>query len=91
MKKAEFITAIANETNQNEKVVKKIINTFLATIQGELVKGENFGIVGFGTFKVINRAEKEGRNPRTGESLIIPAYKTVYFSSAKALKEALKE
>ena len=59
------------------------------SIAEELKKGEQIQLVGFGTFKVSERAAREGRNPQTGETMQIKASKTPKFTAGKALKDAL--
>ena len=56
----------------------------------ELAKGEKIQLVGFGTFEIRERAEKQGRNPRTGETMTVPASKVPAFKAGKALKDAVK-
>ncbi|PHG56949.1 HU family DNA-binding protein, partial [Bacillus toyonensis] len=64
-------------------------DTVLESLQQALQKGDNVQLIGFGTFEVRERAAREGRNPSTGESLIIPAKKAPAFKAGKQLKEAV--
>lgn len=74
-----------SKTKSNE-VVRGIFNT----IVDETKETGEFGIIGFGTFKVRDRAARKGRNPQTGEELTIPATKTVTFHAGKPFKDAVK-
>lgn len=63
------------------------INTAIKVISDFLAEGEKLALVGFGTFEVVERAEREGRNPQTGQSIMIKACKMPKFKPAKALKD----
>ena len=89
MTKIEFIDAVAKETEWTKKDSEEAINAVVKVITNALVAGEKLSIVGFGTFEVVERAAREGRNPQTGESLMIKACKTPKFKPAKALKELI--
>ena len=90
MTKTELIRKVSMDTHQTAEATEKIINGMLDTIRAELVKGNSVQITGFGTFKVGARTMRKGRNPRTGEEIIIPARKVPQFTAGKTLKEALK-
>jgi DNA-binding protein HU-beta len=80
MKKCELETkALAN------RVVEAVFDTIVETMK----KGEEVAVSGFGTFRVAKRAAREGRNPKTGEKIHIPASTKPKFRAAKALKEAV--
>lgn len=87
MTKTDFINRFAEETTWTKKDSEFAINTAIKVISDFLAKGEKLALVGFGTFEVVERAAREGRNPQTGESLMIKACKTPKFKPAKALKE----
>lgn len=89
MKKAELITAIAENADITKKDAEKALKAFVDAVTEELKKGEKVQVVGFGTFEVIERAEREGRNLHTGEKLMIAACKAPKFKAGKALKDAL--
>ena len=89
MTKAEIIKAVADSTEQDKKTVAEIINVFLFEIKEMLISGGTVELVGFGNFKVVERGEKEGRNPRTGEKLIIAAHKVAHFTPSKNINRAL--
>lgn len=69
----------------------EVVRDVFETIQNETVKNGSFGIVGFGTFKVVDRAERDGRNPQTGEAIKIPATKSVNFKVGKGFKEQVRK
>ena len=69
-----------------ERVVETVIDSIVATLK----KGEDVSIAGLGIFKVKKRAARQARNPRTGESVNVPAMNVPKFQPAKALKEAVK-
>ena len=90
MNKTEFINAVAEKEGIEKKCAEKAVNAVFATIAQELAKGEKIQLVGFGTFEIRERAEKQGRNPRTGETMTVPASKVPAFKAGKAFKDALK-
>ncbi|EXG87828.1 bacterial nucleoid DNA-binding protein [Clostridium sp. ASBs410] len=90
MNKPELITAIVTKTNLQVKDTETFLKALTEVVTEELVKGEKVQLVGFGTFEVVERAAREGRNPKTGETLHIEASKTPKFKAGKALKEAVK-
>ena len=69
---------------------KKALTTFTNIVADTLVDGDKVSITGFGTFEVTERAERQGRNPATGEAITIAASKSPKFKAGKALKEAVK-
>ena len=80
--------------NKNELVAKmaeKALKAFTETVAEELKNGEKIQLVGFGTFEVAERPAREGRNPRTGETMKIAASKTPKFKAGKALKDAVNK
>ena len=89
MTKADLISAIANETGFSKKDSETALGSVLGAITGSLKSGNEVRLVGFGTFKVSDRAARTGRNPRTGESIQIKASKVPTFKAGKELKEAV--
>jgi DNA-binding protein HU-beta len=85
MTKTDFIVKYAGKTGETKKRAAELIDTFLGTIESALVKGDPVAFVGWGTFQVQKKAAKEGRNPKTGQKLKIPAKKVVKFKAGKAL------
>ena len=87
MNKTELIAAVAEKAELSKKDAEKAIKAFTDTVSEELVKGGKIQLVGFGTFEVSERAAREGRNPKTGETMPIAASKTRKFKAGKALKD----
>ena len=87
MNKAELIAAVAEKAELSKKDAEKAVKALTDVISDELVKGEKIQLVGFGTFEVSERAAREGRNPKSGEVMNIPASKTPKFKAGKALKD----
>lgn len=91
MNKTELITAIAEKAEISKKDAEKTLKAFVDVVSDELVKGEKVQLVGFGTFEVVERKEREGRNLQTQEPMLIPASKTPKFRPGKALKDLVNE
>ncbi len=90
MTKAELVSAIAQGAGITKTAAATALETYVATIAKELKKTGKIGLVGFGTFSVVKRKAREGRNPQTGKSIKIPAKKVVKFRPGKALSEKVK-
>lgn len=90
MTKADLITKMADEAGITKAAAEKALNSFVAAVADSLAKGDKVTLVGFGTFSVAERAQREGRNPRTGETITIAASKTIKFKAGSKLKEALQ-
>ena len=89
MKKVELVEAVATATGLTKTDSAKAIDATLEAITGALAKGDKVPLVGFGTFAVSKRATREGRNPRTGETVKIAARKAVTFKAGSALKDSV--
>ena len=89
MNKGDLINEVANIVN-TKKSAQEAVDCMLASITKTLKKGEDVTLTGFGTFKVVKRKARKGRNPFTGEEIKIKATKAPKFSPAKALKDAVK-
>ena len=89
MTKTEIIAKIANDAEVTQDTAKKCLAAFTDAVVEALKAGEDVQLVGFGTFKVSNRAARHGKNPRTGEIVEIKASKTPAFKAGKAFKDAL--
>ena len=89
MNKTELIAVVAEKAELSKKDAEKAIKAFTDAVSEELVKGGKIQLVGFGTFEVAERAAREGRNPKTGETMPIAASKAPKFKAGKALKDAL--
>ena len=74
----------------SKKDVENVLNAFTNVVTDTLVDGDKVAITGFGTFEVVERAERQGRNPATGETITIVASKSPKFKAGKALKDAVK-
>lgn len=90
MNKTELIAEIAAKTGMTKKDSEKAVNAALDAVAEELKKGEAVKLAGFGNFTVKERAERQARNPRTGEEITVPAAKVVQFRPAKALKDTVE-
>ncbi|MBI3145618.1 MAG: HU family DNA-binding protein [Pseudogulbenkiania sp.] len=89
MNKSELIDAIAAEADIPKAAAGKALDGMIAAVTGALKQGDTVTLVGFGTFYVGERAERTGRNPKTGDSITIPAARSPKFRAGKALKDAL--
>lgn len=89
MNKTELITAVAEKANISKKDSELVVNATIDTIVSALKDGEKVQLVGFGSFEVKHRAEHPGRNPKTKESIVIPATTVPAFKAGKALKDAV--
>jgi DNA-binding protein HU-beta len=90
MTKAELIDKVASGAGLSKVDASKALDTTLNSIKVALKKGQKVTLVGFGTFSVVKRKSRKGRNPRTGDVITIPAAKIPKFSSGKALKDAVR-
>ncbi len=90
MNKTELITGMAEKAEISKKDAEKALNAFTNIVADTLVDGDRVSITGFGTFEVVERAARTGRNPQTGESIQIQASKSPKFKTGKALKDAIK-
>lgn len=87
MNKTELVAAIAANTELTKKDADKALKAFIDVVGDELSKGGKVQLAGFGTFEVVERAAREGINPRTKETIQIPASKAPKFKPMKSLKE----
>lgn len=92
MNKTELVTKTQEniDINVSKKDLTTIVDGVIKSITDELIAGSKVQLVGFGTFEVVERAAREGRNPLTGEALHIEASKAPKFKAGKALKDAVK-
>ena len=89
MNKTELIAAVAEKAEISKKDAEKAVKAFTDAVAEELAKGGKVQLVGFGNFEVSERPAREGRNPRTGETMTIAASKTPKFKPGKALKDEI--
>ena len=87
MNKTELVNVVATETNIAKKDVDAVVNATIKAITDALKENDKVAIIGFGTFEVKATSEREGRNPKTGETITIAAAKKPVFSASKALKD----
>ncbi len=90
MNKNELVTTVATATGLSKADAAKAVDGVFQSITDALKKGDEVRLVGFGTFNVAERAQSEGRNPRTGEKIDIPASKLPKFRAGKGLKDAVQ-
>jgi len=90
MNKAELVAKIASEAGMVKSKAEKALDGFISAVSGALSGGEKIVLVGFGTFSVATRAQREIRNPRTGAKMKISASKVVKFKAGKTLSEKVK-
>ena len=90
MNKAQLIDAIAGEAKMTKADAKKALDAFIKATSTALKKGDRVALVGFGTFSVVKRNARTGRNPQTGKEIKIKAKKVPKFTAGKALKDTIK-
>ena len=86
MNKAELIEVLAKKSGASKAVANKVLDSLLTVIGDSLSKGEGVTLIGFGSFTVSKRQARSGRNPRTGETIKIPATKVPHFKAGKLLR-----
>lgn len=89
MNKNDLIAIVADKTDLSKADATKAVDCVFDSITEVLTKGDEVRLVGFGTFTVSKRAASEGRNPRTGEKIQIPASKQPKFKAGKGLKDSV--
>ena len=89
MTKTELIAAVATKAGLTKKDAERVVNATFEAVTASLVKGEKVSVSGFGNFEVKTREARVGRNPRTKETIQIPATRLPGFKAAKALKDAV--
>ena len=90
MNKSELIDAIAAKSGVSKADAGKIVDAFVEAVVETVAKGEEVRLIGFGTFGVTERAERTGRNPRSGDKIKIPACKAPKFTAGAQFKAAVK-
>jgi DNA-binding protein HU-beta len=91
LNKNDLVAAVAAQTDLSKTDAAKAVDAVFDSITASLKKGDEVRLVGFGTFAVSERAASEGRNPRTGETIAIPASKQPKFKAGKGLKDAVND
>ena len=90
MTKRDLAVRIAQKTGITQSLIQQVVDALLNEITETLAQGQGIEFRNFGVFKIKNRKERIGRNPRTGETVSIPPKKIVYFKVGKILKERVK-
>ena len=90
MNKAELVNEVSGEVGLSKRETQKVVDAIIGTIGDTLATGEKVTLVGFGTFQVTKKKARRGVNPRTGESIQIPAKKVPKFMAGRALKEKVR-
>ncbi|MEM6252581.1 MAG: HU family DNA-binding protein [Cyanobacteria bacterium P01_D01_bin.156] len=91
MNKGELIDEIASSTDVPKNVIDNVVSATIDTIMETVSAGEKVTLIGFGSFEPRDRKARDGRNPKTGEVIKIPATTVPAFSAGKAFKERVKE
>lgn len=90
MNKNDLVSAVAEAAGLSKNDAGKAVDGVFKAITSALTSGDEVRLVGFGTFAIAERAASEGRNPRTGEKITIPASKQPKFKAGKGLKDAVQ-
>lgn len=90
MRKQELIHKVAEETDQTEAQATRAVNAVFAAITAALAAGEEVALSGFGSFRVVERSARQGRNPATGEPMEIASRKSPVFRPGTQLKRAVE-
>ncbi len=88
--KAQLVAMIAEKADLSKKDAENAVDAFVDTVTTQLQKGNKVTLTGFGAFKTSARAARQGVNPKTGESIQIPAMTVPKFTAGKALKDAVR-
>ncbi|MFZ4452637.1 HU family DNA-binding protein [Salibacterium aidingense] len=91
MNKTDLINQVSEKAELSKKDTEAAVNATLEAIENSLKSGDKVQLIGFGNFEIRERAEREGRNPQTGETMKIPASKVPAFKPGKGLKEAVNK
>ena len=90
MNKAELVEEVAGKVGLTKKVSREVIDAIVSAIIDSLAREERVTLVGFGTFQVMERKARTGRNPQTGQTIQIPAKKVPKFKPGKGLRGAVR-
>ena len=91
MNKQQLIDAVAGQTGASKAQTGETLDTLLEVIKKSVAKGDSVQLIGFGSFAQGKRAARTGRNPKTSETIQIPAAKTVKFVAGKVFKDAVNK
>jgi DNA-binding protein HU-beta len=90
MNKGDLVEIVAQDCNLSKTAAEQVLSSVLGAITNAVATREKVTLIGFGAFSVSERAAREGRNPKTGETIQIPAGKAVKFKAGKTLVDAVK-
>jgi DNA-binding protein HU-beta len=90
MNKTDLITAISDSNNISKAAAHRVISSFLETVSATLAEGGKVTISGFGSFSVVKRSSRTGRNPKNGQKLPIPARNVIRFKTGKHLNKIIR-
>jgi DNA-binding protein HU-beta len=90
MNKQDIVENVSKSTGLSLRQSGDAVDSMIDAIKGSLKQGDKVALAGFGTFSVVQKKERTGRNPRTGETIRIPASKAPKFASSKGLKDSIK-
>ncbi|MBM9512294.1 HU family DNA-binding protein [Desulfogranum marinum] len=90
MNKGDLIEQVAKDCDMSKAAAEQVLGSILTTITEAVATGDKVTLIGFGTFSATERPAREGRNPRTGETMQIAAKKVVKFKAGKKFTEAVK-
>jgi DNA-binding protein HU-beta len=90
MNKADLVTRIAKEAELTNRQAARALDALVCGVQEALSRGDSITLMGFGTFSVMPRSARKGRNPQTGREVFIPASKAAKFRAGKGLREAVR-
>ena len=91
MTKADLVERVAREADMTKKDAEQLVEIIFDSITETLNKGGKIELRGFGSFRVRERNSRKGRNPKTGDSVAIPAKRVAYFKPGKELKELINK
>lgn len=91
MKKQELVASVAEIAGLSKKDAESAIEATFESITNSLKKGEEVRLINFGTFSIVSKAATQGRNPRTGEPISIPATRVAKFKAGSGLKDAVSK
>ena len=91
MTKAELVERVAEQINLTKKQTETIVNILLSSITEALSDGDKVELRGFGSFRIRERNPREGRNPKTGDAVHIPAKRVPFFKAGKELREMVDD
>ena len=91
MNRSDLVAKIAEKSELSKKDAEKALTAFIDSVTEALVSGDKVQLIGFGSFEVRERAERSGRDPRSGKAITIPASKSPAFKAGKAIKDAVNK